>query len=466
MSLNSTESQDGGVEVSVREITHIEEQFLTIIDESKQECETQNCNLHIWKLESPSPNTCDLFKDLNVIAVALGGEHCLVLTEDRKVYSQGSNYYGQLGLGDTDSRDGINLIIQLNDLNVKQIACGARHNCAVCEDGSMYCWGDSRKGQCGLSAKGIFTTPTRVNFAQTRKITDHKLSDNYNTGIKEVSCGELFSAAIDFKGMVWTWGTGFGLGHGEKYEECTSPKLVQLISHRKAIQLVCGSFHCLVLTQDEYKDSQLTFSSHDLRTCSVSSAYYSELKLQSDASASKIPFLQSSFYTSGNEEEDTDDHLVRKSFSETDVSSHDNALEKLDHAGVSVSEIDLRDKETNSSDNNLHLHGLSMYRKQTRKLLNGTSDESVFSVTPDSVTPDYTSTSSVSQYYSAVDITSSSNKNTLKETNQDDKNITSQADENIEDNNSLENENLTSSSEANTEEPKALSKKKNERCEI
>lgn len=33
-----------------------------------------------------------------------------------------------------------------------QVACGARHSCAVTEAGALFCWGWNLHGQCGVGA--------------------------------------------------------------------------------------------------------------------------------------------------------------------------------------------------------------------------------------------------------------------------------------------------------------------------
>ncbi|MBI3976703.1 MAG: hypothetical protein HY331_00825, partial [Chloroflexi bacterium] len=92
----------------------------------------------------------------NLPAVQLGGTavaltagiwHTCALLSDSAVKCWGQNNYGQLGLGDTDSRgDGPNEMgtnlpaVQLGGTAVA-LTAGGSHNCALLNDGVVKCWG-------------------------------------------------------------------------------------------------------------------------------------------------------------------------------------------------------------------------------------------------------------------------------------------------------------------------------------
>ena len=308
-----TDEKDGGC-VSFREITDVEKKLLA--DVCNENC--HGSNVHLWRVDNDFDNMCSMFSGLTVGALALGGEHVLVLTLDFKVYVQGSNSHGQLGQGDTEERTGLCLVTQLNDKEVKRIACGARHNAVVCKDGSLYCWGDSRQGQCGVGAQGIFTIPTKINFPRSRKISLNKNNQNFSISIKQISCGELFTIAVDSRGAAWTWGSGFGLGQGEECNECALPTLVKGLRHRKIINVVCGSFHCIAITQNDV-DVSFDLPSPDYTMGNIFSNY-SETSFASANRNSTVPFLQSTFYCSSGEDPTDNETCLLRSHSDTDIS--------------------------------------------------------------------------------------------------------------------------------------------------
>lgn len=312
---NDEDSANGSI---VREITDAEKKLLD--DACTKEC--NGSNVHFWRVYNDFSNVCSMFSGLQVAFIALGGEHISILTIDLKVFVQGSNTHGQLGQGDTEERTGLCLVTQLNEKEVKRIACGARHNAVVCTDGSLFSWGDSRQGQCGVGAKGIFTIPTKINFPRSRKVS-HKDSLSFSISIKQVSCGELFTVAIDSRGAAWTWGSGLGLGHGEKCDECILPTLVRGLRHRKIINVVCGSFHCIVITHVE-TDCSMDLPSPDYNVGDIFSKYTTEDSSRLANRNSTVPFLQSTFYSSHGEEQSETESVLVRSHSETDILQESN----------------------------------------------------------------------------------------------------------------------------------------------
>lgn len=389
-SVNEVPSDDSEtVEISVREITNQEKQ---IFIKNKLETSCHGSNTHLLRLEQDVPDVCSLFSFLNVTAVALGGEHALVLTAQKQLFSEGSNDYGQLGLGDRSKRSGLSLVQQFTDIGVKHMSCGARHNAIVCYDGTLLCWGDSRAGQCGLGAKGVFTTPTKVNFPPLCKASltvDQASKNKLSTCIREVSCAELFTITIDSRGILWSWGKGLGMGHGNKLEECIVPTLVRGLRNKKAVKVVCGSFHSVVVTQDDDEDTQFNIQSPDYRTASISSTYYSELQNRRSADTSRVPFLQSTFFSCG------EDSQMYRSHSDTELDSHGAAYSKKEEKAVSTSEIDLRHVKEKSPKNAFLLENLT-YHKQTSKTFVHSDESSSSSADVPSMVS--------SQYYSAVDM--------------------------------------------------------------
>jgi alpha-tubulin suppressor-like RCC1 family protein len=132
----------------------------------------------------------------NVVDVACGIFHTLILTDKGRVYSSGGNNYGQLGVGNKKPTNIPTKIKEFELNKVVKVACG-HHSAALTEKGEIYIW--------GTGVFGEYLTP--LKFSQS--------GHNY----KDISVGGFFGSAIDEKGLVWTWGSNtsgeLGLGDFE-----------------------------------------------------------------------------------------------------------------------------------------------------------------------------------------------------------------------------------------------------------
>lgn len=71
-----------------------------------------------------------------------------------------------------------------------------------------------------------------------------------NHVITKICCGSSHSVAINEWGNLFTWGSNsfFQLGHND-LETCEPhPKLVKALGTKHIIQIACGEYHNLVLT--------------------------------------------------------------------------------------------------------------------------------------------------------------------------------------------------------------------------
>ncbi|XP_058972380.2 secretion-regulating guanine nucleotide exchange factor isoform X1 [Pocillopora verrucosa] len=92
-----------------------------------------------------------LLTSVTVTQVHTGWSHLLAVTEDIKVFSWGRADYGQLGLGDDVVQLGFSSepaeVVRVRGAN--QVLCGAEHNIALLDSGSVMTWGWNEHGICG-----------------------------------------------------------------------------------------------------------------------------------------------------------------------------------------------------------------------------------------------------------------------------------------------------------------------------
>lgn len=98
----------------------------------------------------------------NVKAIAPGGLHTCALLSSGAVRCWGYNLYGQLGDGSQDDR---NVPGSVPGIDAVALAGGGFHTCALAKNGRAWCWGYNVGGQLGDGTMEDRTTPVRVkNF--------------------------------------------------------------------------------------------------------------------------------------------------------------------------------------------------------------------------------------------------------------------------------------------------------------
>lgn len=185
--------------------------------------------------ESSMPMIVDL-TDVLIYSVACGAHHTLALT-DHGVFAWGSSKYGQLGLGELQRTCRPLLIESLVDENIISIICGQYHSLAVTVDGRIFSWGWGVHGQLGHGNPEDCRAPVQITYFK-------------DTQIAMASAGHGHSVVLTRIGEVFTFGCGmFGqLGQGTVLKQ-TTPRLVVL--PEPVILLASGYFHVLALTQTQ-----------------------------------------------------------------------------------------------------------------------------------------------------------------------------------------------------------------------
>lgn len=187
--------------------------------------------------------------DRSVIQVAAGGSatsaYSLLLTDDGKVYSFGSNNSGRTGQGLGVSQTFTAKAIDTTNLEGKsftQISAGDRHSLILAEDGSVYSFGRSVNGQTGLNVgfgNTHVATPIDIRNLGTRKIVDISAGLGGNSLIL-ADDGTVFSFGFNGNGR-----TGLGIDIGNTL--IATPIDSTNIGSTKITQVSAGVEHGLLL---------------------------------------------------------------------------------------------------------------------------------------------------------------------------------------------------------------------------
>jgi alpha-tubulin suppressor-like RCC1 family protein len=172
-----------------------------------------------------------------VVAVAAGSYHSLVLNRDGTVMACGWNRGGQLGLGDTDDRDTFTAVAGLRGM--LDIDAGQNHTIAVTVEGGLYTWGKGLAIGHGGNALTQCLVPTKVTGGGIGEVA-----------VVQVAAGNMHSMALTVSGELYAWGQGGSgqLGHGGR-ETLAVPRVVGGIAGA-VVGMAGGARHSLVITAE------------------------------------------------------------------------------------------------------------------------------------------------------------------------------------------------------------------------
>lgn len=145
-----------------------------------------------------------------------GGYHNCAILDDYSVSCWGKNSYGQLALGKSDDTGGkaytaLDTIDFKTTAKVTKLALGENHSCALFEDSTLKCWGDSTFFQLG------YPFMMHVGLTQTSLDNWQSLSVQNPTDIVDIKAGGNISCAVYGSGDARCWGENFSGQRGVPY---------------------------------------------------------------------------------------------------------------------------------------------------------------------------------------------------------------------------------------------------------
>eukprot|EP00928_Gymnodinium_smaydae_P061148 TRINITY_DN45302_c0_g1_i1.p1 TRINITY_DN45302_c0_g1~~TRINITY_DN45302_c0_g1_i1.p1 ORF type:complete len:464 (+),score=109.26 TRINITY_DN45302_c0_g1_i1:68-1393(+) len=198
----------------------------------------------------------------SVRAVSLGAFHSAAITEGGALWTWGwgGSFWhgaGALGQGTRDTEEVPALVTRFVEQGeeVVQVACGSQHTVVLTNEGRLYSTG---KGEFGRLGRG--DTSDELDFEEIEYFTqsnDSILNPNDQTTIVKIGAGENFSAALSSNGELWVWGRNdygqLGLGEeamGDMYSAERYPRLVRSlpVEGHTIADFACGEHHLVVLT--------------------------------------------------------------------------------------------------------------------------------------------------------------------------------------------------------------------------
>lgn len=157
-----------------------------------------------------------------VLELAVGWKHTCALLDDHSIKCWGWNEYGQLGYGDSSNRgddpgemgDALPRVDLGSGHSARALALGARHSCALLDDGTVKCWGEGdSRNQLGYGGGGN-------RGDEPGEMGDRLPAVNFGRGqlVRSIESGDEHNCVVLEGGGVKCWGaTGSpSLGYGKR----------------------------------------------------------------------------------------------------------------------------------------------------------------------------------------------------------------------------------------------------------
>lgn len=119
---------------------------------------------------------------------------------------------------------------------IKQVAVSCTHTMILSYDNELFTWGSNDHGQLGLGDTSDRVTPQKVESLRGRNI-------------HSVGVGSGFSVICCDRGTILACGDARLTGLGGQ-QDITRPTLLDDLLREHVSELVCGSEHCMVLTEE------------------------------------------------------------------------------------------------------------------------------------------------------------------------------------------------------------------------
>ena len=215
-----------------------------------------------------------------IVSVGLGEYHAIALSKNGEIFSWGHNAYGKLALpAGLSQSTPVNITdeFELNDNEmIIYIAVGRDHNAVITSEGRVLTWGVNAYGQLG---NGESVNPWEASVYMPQDITEHfELEEN--DFIVKIDLGNNHSAALSYEGRVFVWGSNeFGQLTLEEDQVLSPTEITDsfTIGDAMIIDISLGYDHTGVLT-DDFR--VFVFGNNSLNQLGVIDVLYSEEPLE------------------------------------------------------------------------------------------------------------------------------------------------------------------------------------------
>jgi RCC1 and BTB domain-containing protein len=162
----------------------------------------------------------------------------LIVTKDDKTFAFGRNSYSQLGFGHNQVVNETQIVEELCDQQIIDFANSSCHCIARNSCGKVYSWGWNGWGLLGIGSQDkSFHKPILNQYLNNEFVID-------------ISCGGFHSLVLTNCGEVYAWGYNYSgqIGNGCNDDQLKPIKL-KGFNNKKVVMISCGWKHSMALTE-------------------------------------------------------------------------------------------------------------------------------------------------------------------------------------------------------------------------
>uniref|UniRef100_K3X668 RCC1-like domain-containing protein n=1 Tax=Globisporangium ultimum (strain ATCC 200006 / CBS 805.95 / DAOM BR144) TaxID=431595 RepID=K3X668_GLOUD len=214
---------------------------------------------HNDTIDRKVPHQIDALAEQQIVSVACGQYHTMVVSSTGKAYGFGKNDYGQLG---TESAENQLVPVQVRNGLEKQmcleIRCGYYHTIVLCSGAHLYGFGRNDYGQLGLG-KANATAAANLQLQQQRFASPQLIEELEGKEIIRFACGCYHTIAVSDNGVLFVFGRN---NHGQLGTGDTNERLypfpIEYFLGKRIAMVAAGFYHTIVLTggKEEEKTDQ------------------------------------------------------------------------------------------------------------------------------------------------------------------------------------------------------------------
>ncbi|XP_071082712.1 uncharacterized protein [Haliotis cracherodii] len=188
-----------------------------------------------------------------VVSIECGQYHSLALTENSDVYSWGWGVHGQLGHCDPEDQLSPTLVKSLRGKDVVRIAAGYCHSLVLNDKGAVYSFGCGYFGQLGQGDNSKKSCPTRISLLPEPVSI---IATKYFHSIAVTSSNRVYSwgchpHSLRYSAQLVRRARQLGQHLSDPVESYLSPSIVDsAYVNGKITQVTCGSLHTILQTSE------------------------------------------------------------------------------------------------------------------------------------------------------------------------------------------------------------------------